>query len=566
MAKMFPEKPHQIPEYSKEDLIFNALSGLPDDYYIFHSFNIVNVKANTIEESETDFVIFNPKKGIICLEAKAGKNIKYENNTWYYGSGIEMKYGGPFNQAQKNKYDLIKQFKEHNFNDILQKCKFIHAVWFPDISINDLHYIKLPSDADKTLILTQEALSFPEKYIDKIFDINIHNVNTNLTDYDTNKILKNILCPAFNLAAAASSNLQYKEIVYKQLIKEQINILNYIEEQHSAIINGAAGTGKTFIALEKARRCAEKCENVLFLCYNRLLRDYLKNNYENEYITFCTIDELACRLCNTKTADYYLLSDILHNYTKTKDFQYQHIIIDEGQDFGKNNIDETGIIEYLEEIINGNDDVNGTFYIFYDENQMINSHDIPKYLKNADCKLTLYKNCRNTENIAKTSTRILGDKIKPNVYFDFVDAAKPKLYIINNEMTPEKMLDIAIEKTKKEYKDIVILTSTTEEKSVYNSHIINNRYKNIPFYTCRKFKGLEAEAVILVDVNKNTFLSEPLIFYTGCSRAKFDLSLICNLSDSDCKDILNALNSPQTNRNVFKLFANKFNAEIANIF
>ena len=29
-----------------------------------------------------DFVIFNPKKGIICLEAKAGKNIKYERNDW----------------------------------------------------------------------------------------------------------------------------------------------------------------------------------------------------------------------------------------------------------------------------------------------------------------------------------------------------------------------------------------------------------------------------------------------------------------------------------------------------
>ena len=102
MAKMFPEKPGEVSEYSKEDILFKALENLPDDYYVFHSFDIVSFRENCIEESETDFVIFNPKKGIICLEAKAGKNIKYENNTWYYGSGIEMKHGGPFHQAQKN--------------------------------------------------------------------------------------------------------------------------------------------------------------------------------------------------------------------------------------------------------------------------------------------------------------------------------------------------------------------------------------------------------------------------------------------------------------------------------
>lgn len=157
MAKLFPEKPFEIPEYSKEDLIFESLAKLPDDYYIFHSFNIVNIKNNGIEESETDFVIFNPDKGIICLEAKAGKNIKYKNNVWYYGSGIEMKHGGPFNQVQKNKYNLIQQFKEHNLGDILQNCKFVHAVWFPDITFNDLSHLNLPLEAEKKLVLTHEA-------------------------------------------------------------------------------------------------------------------------------------------------------------------------------------------------------------------------------------------------------------------------------------------------------------------------------------------------------------------------------------------------------------------------
>ena len=85
MAIMYPERPKEFSINSKEDLMFEALSKLPDTYYIFHSFKIVKVIDNKIYESETDFVIFNPQKGILCIEAKAG-NVKYEEGKWMYGS------------------------------------------------------------------------------------------------------------------------------------------------------------------------------------------------------------------------------------------------------------------------------------------------------------------------------------------------------------------------------------------------------------------------------------------------------------------------------------------------
>ena len=63
---------------SQEGLIFNALALLPEDYYVFHSFRITDTRDGTFRESETDFVIFNRTKGVICLEAKAGQ-VRYEN-------------------------------------------------------------------------------------------------------------------------------------------------------------------------------------------------------------------------------------------------------------------------------------------------------------------------------------------------------------------------------------------------------------------------------------------------------------------------------------------------------
>ena len=69
MATMIPDIPREFDAKSHEGIMFDELNQLPEEYYVFHSFEIVTIKNNQILESETDFVIFHPKKGLICLEA-----------------------------------------------------------------------------------------------------------------------------------------------------------------------------------------------------------------------------------------------------------------------------------------------------------------------------------------------------------------------------------------------------------------------------------------------------------------------------------------------------------------
>ena len=71
----------------------------------------------------------------------------------------------------------------------------------------------------------------------------------------------------------------------------------------------------------------------------------------------------------------------------------------------------------------------------------------------------------------------------------------------------------------------------------------NGKYRNkYLFTTCRKFKGLEADVVILLDVDKNTFEQENvLIFYVGTSRARIKLDIIAILSFDDCKEVLTSV-------------------------
>ena len=92
MAIMIPEKPRHFEPASQEGLIFAGLEKLSDEYYVFHSFRITTVKNDILHESETDFVIFNRKKGLICLEAKAGQ-VKYSKGEWRYGDGTPMHNG-----------------------------------------------------------------------------------------------------------------------------------------------------------------------------------------------------------------------------------------------------------------------------------------------------------------------------------------------------------------------------------------------------------------------------------------------------------------------------------------
>lgn len=544
MAIMIPEKPRNFDPASQEGLIFDALALLPEDYYVFHSFRITDTREGIFHESETDFVILNRTKGVICLEAKAGQ-VRYENGCWLYGSGIPMHNGGPFNQASANKYKLMRYISDSNMAFVLEKCKFFHAVWFPSVSNDRLRSMTLPSEGDKTLVLTKEALSAPEEFIDRVYALELPSrVETNLGEFECKRLVREIFCPQFNVFPSASFEADLKKIVFYRLLDEQAGILDFLDEQLTAAVNGAAGTGKTMIAVEKARRHVAFGEKVLFLCFNTQLKDYLENNYARELVSYYTIAGFACKICNTARPDYKELKSKLEDYYISGSFPYKHVIIDEGQDFGSEAIEETDIIQLIHDIIVDTDQ-GGTFYVFYDRLQLIQAREMPKFISDLDCRLTLYRNCRNTENIAVTSLRPITER-KPRVFDGAVKGAPAKLHFCESAQSEHERIDVIIDELAADgYRDIVILTCKTESTSVLSNSVKGGRYRNkYLFTTCRKFKGLEADVVVLVDVDKTTFDQDNvLLFYVGTSRARIKLEITAVLSDDDCKDILlSALN------------------------
>ena len=564
---MYPQAPKEYKPNSLEGTMFEAFEKMGDEYRVFHSMTITTTEGEVIEQSETDFVIFHPKKGILCVEAKAGQ-VYCDKGTWFYGNGTEMQHDGPFNQASSNMFNLMDYFVVKGCEDIKKRCKFLYAVWFPSVREEKINRVDLPPNAPKEIIITKDSFESIETKIDEIFEYSFQNKrSTNLSENDIDRIINTVLAPSFNLVSLVEVIDNHRQVVFKKLITEQVSLLNYLEEQKCAVINGLGGTGKTVMACTKARMHAEQGEKVLFLCYNNQLKEYLKKNYGHENIYYYTIDGFACFLCNTETADYALLQSMLESMYCESSFPFQHVIIDEGQDFGRDNIVECDLIGLLKDNVVDDESRNGSFYMFYDKNQMVQSRTVPEYIQNADCRLTLYRNCRNTKHIATTSLRFLNSDKEPKLYDAAIEGNLPQMTIVNNEALVVTAVNSLIDYFLTQgYSNITILTCKTEEKSSLCNETSKNKYlykgHKYNFTTCRKFKGLEDDVVILVDVDADILLNdEDKNMYVGSSRAKYELGIVSLMTEDECKLVVEKRQLPGK-KNYEKAIATSYNCRV----
>lgn len=552
MAVMIPEKPNIFHESSLEDVMFKALEKLPEEYYVFHSFRITKIVSNTIHESETDFIIFHAQKGILCLEAKAGA-VSYQDGRWIYGNGQPMNNGGPFNQASANKWKLMQYIAESPLGYINERLKYIHGVWFPSLTDDKLDNIQMPPEGDRSLVIGMEAIEDPKKYVDSLFSLAVQTGTvTELTPMEVQKLIKTILCPKFNIFPPSDFDVGLKHMLFHRMLNEQSALLDFLDEQKMAVINGAAGTGKTLIAVEKARRHAEDGEKVLFLCFNVALRNYLEEKYINGNIAYMTISAFSCMLCDTDEADYYRTVEKLKDYIAFGGFPYEHVIIDEGQDFGREAIEESQILKLLHKIIVSKTNEKASFYVFYDRLQMVQSEKLPAFISDCECRLTLHNNCRNTKNIFRTSTELLpvsGLKLCENG----ITGKIPRMHYCTQRSVCLNVLDDVIREChENNIHDIVILTLKTERNSILTDYVVNQKYRECYFTSCRKFKGLEADAVILVDFSEKSLLDDIQLFYVGASRARIQLEIITDIDNDSSSAVFEKLTGEKAGRRVMR--------------
>lgn len=533
MAKIYPTFTDDFHSSLGEYKIFNSLKKLPDDWYVLYSLNWNNKLENgKVQWGEADFVILNRIYGLLVIEVKSG-GIEYKEGIWYQtrlDNFEKNQMKNPFKQADKSKYKFISLLDNVLFDN--KKCYVDKAVWFP--SIKDIDSDNLPPEYDERIVLTEDALDNPLQYIIRAYDFYNSKHYTFMDREDFERVFS-ILMPEFNLIPSASNIIEENDYSFLQLTQEQKKVLDFISDQGNAAIQGGAGTGKTFIAVEQAKRFSINGE-VLFLCFNRYLYKHLENNCFHNNVDYLNIHSFV----NKFSSDNVLSNEDLVRVLKTIEFSelnYKYIIIDEAQDFDNN---------VLSIIVEKATKSNIRCFVFYDKNQLLYSDKMPAILNDFECKLTLNKNCRNTFKILSTTNSPMNIPIKTDEYC--IEGIMPKLHISDNkEKIINKIEEVITNCLENGYKlnDIVILTLNTESNSILYSisqigkyRIANEKTENeILFTTSKKFKGLESNVVILVDFNSNIISTDELtrLFYVSTSRARQLLDIFYYNMDNDIK-------------------------------
>jgi len=189
-----------------------------------------------------------------------------------------------------------------------------------------------------------------------------------------------------------------------RLTEEQFNILEVLCAFPRVGVSGGAGTGKTLVAMERARRLAAEGRRVLLLCYNRGLAAYLKPSADG--FTVSTFHSLCDTLSTAAglrwptapigpDAQAFWLEEapalLLQALDRLPDQRFDAVIVDEGQDFH-----EYWWLAVERLLRRPKDDV---LWVFFDQQQNIYGGSSWDTLGLHTAPLTY--NCRNTRRIAQ---------------------------------------------------------------------------------------------------------------------------------------------------------------------
>ncbi len=242
MAVTLPEKPRFINDW--EEKVWRALDEQlgPDDLIVVGQ-RVTDHK----KDHEIDFVVAMEGAGIVCVEVKGG-SVWYDGKNWRQSTASGPKVINPVEQAREGCYAL-RSFVEGDQRWNQPWLRWDHAVVLPGTKISeDFALPECPrwKVTDKSE-LTELASRLRAVLLDKettnpvLKTAGIEQLRTVLSGRGLTQR---------DIVAQAQENEDAAQLLteHQAVILDAIRLLNRIE------VRGGAGSGKTFLAVEQARR------------------------------------------------------------------------------------------------------------------------------------------------------------------------------------------------------------------------------------------------------------------------------------------------------------------------
>ncbi len=515
-------------EPASELRVRTALAKLDDDWRVFHSVVWQAVRGGSQADGEADFVLLHPKGGLAILEVKGGR-IEVRNGQWQSTdrNGVAHRIKDPFRQAKDSKYALIR-YLEQLQPKLAHIPRVCHGVVFPDVVLN--HAIGLfPSE----VTWDQKALQAPGLALETLLTHWGQADGQRLSAHDLEEIT-NRLAPTLTVTLSLRDALKAAQSELTRLTRRQMDVLHMLRANRRCVVRGGAGTGKSLLAVEKARQVAAAGGRVLLVCYNGPLRDRLASECQ----TFTGV-ELATfhSLCRSRSMragipmppnpdDKWWDSEAaqgLVSWAETNPQErFDAILVDEAQDFA---------VHWISSLRAALRDASSLMYIFIDQHQQIylRGNSIPTDWPVVDLDI----NCRNTLPIAKSVARVFVDP-EPAEGIDgpdpvFIECNDLDEVSIVQEEVDKLIVDEGVSPSR-----ITVLSDRHETIRRLTTMLaggfpfVQPGKRGIAVETIHRFKGLEAE-IVVVALSSSLFNERhtaQALLYVGLSRARAMLIVV----------------------------------------
>jgi len=519
------------------------------------------------QDGEADVVLAHPDLGVMVIEVKGGR-VQRIGGRWESvdRNGHANPIKDPFAQVTQAMHRLrrvCRALPAWPAHDV----RFTRAICFPDAAYDRT----MTPDGPREIVIDHDDLGDIGGRITTIFDWWSRSGDASADGGAPKEIgmraLHELLARDLEIVSPLAAGVAADEARILTLSERQFQVLDMLAVQRRALILGVAGSGKTLIAAEKARRLAAQGFDVLFTCFNRPLSEFLAATVgRNERVTVSTFHRLAERLGQEAgligpepehdTAYFDRLPDVLDRALQVlTDVRYDAIVVDEGQD-----IDAEWWLPLLDLL---RDRERGIVYVFGDANQDLyharEPDELGVVMPESIEPIYLTENRRSTRAIHDFALRFaapmtdgvpvsaLGPDGRPVEVFTYpegdADACRRVL---------ATALRRVVDTGRVAATDVVVLTPRSPRSSwlmaADGSPVEAWPYRLMPEYgpegsvlppptkggevrvaTIHRYKGLESPVVVLCEIDGRVAEADlaPLL-YVGATRARAHVVVVCS--------------------------------------
>ena len=519
MPRLYPEEPLFPPDNGAERAVWQALRDqLPDHVALFAGRNLL---ADG-EERELDLLVAWPGVGIAAIEVKGG-HITHEAGSWYQGSGGNRHRIDPVAQVQDARHLLTQMLGRRGLT--AGRSRAAHLVAFPQFDVPREWEI---AEAPREILIDRDDLALAADRVKRA----IERQGAGLRPLDAIELeglveyLAGTMPPQLDLLSEAAAH----EDRIEQLTRDQARILDMLRAHSRLRVIGGAGSGKTWLALEQARRRAKAGESVALLCYSRGLGRYLERvtrtwpqNQQPAYVGL--FHNLPLRWGAESGADDD--SDYWENRlpvrlgelaaARARNELFDSVVVDEAQDFGEQ--------WWLSLVQCLRDPADGGLFVFMDEAQHVFARGGAVPITTPP--IVLDENLRSTKQIAQVFGAFTDDQLRPR------GAAGPRVRLVEAPTggalrAGDDVVDALLVEGWRAGQIALLTTGPRHEiQRAAVEHRGHEGYwddffdeSDVFYGHVLGFKGLERTVIVLVVNGFRDLERARKLLYTGLSRAR----------------------------------------------